>query len=186
MVKAYLRLRDDVNNNVIQHKKKGMKNMSQENLFFSIEYLSQGNQRQREAFEVLSETGIFEILKEYTPILVGTIPIVIDIPESDLDIICEVYDFGKFKDILNHFFREMDVFKYSFESASEEPRLVCNFCYKGWLFEIFGQSKPTVEQNGFKHMIIENRILKIIGSRSNEWIRDLKKSGLKTEPAFGK
>jgi hypothetical protein len=161
--------------------------MKPENHFFSdIEYLSLGNQRQSEAYNLLTEIRLFEILLEYTPILVGTIPIDIDIPSSDLDIICEVHDFKKFKELLEECFREMYNFSLSFRTVNEVPRIVCNFKYKGWVFEIFGQSIPTQKQNGYRHMIIENRILKILGDKSNEWVRDLKKSGLKTEPAFGK
>lgn len=42
------------------------------------------------------------------------------------------------------------------------------------------------KQNGYKHMIIEERILNILGEKSREWIKDLKRTGLKTEPAFTK
>ena len=57
--------------------------------FKDIGYLKNGNLRQQNAFDVLSELDIFEKLKEYNPILPGTIPIEIDLPKSDLDIICE-------------------------------------------------------------------------------------------------
>jgi hypothetical protein len=173
---------------VRRHLKKGIdKTMKPENHFApNIKYLSQGNQRQREAYEVLVEIRMFEILKEYTPILVGTIPIDIDIPESDLDIICEVYEFKKFEEVIEQSFQDMNEFGLSFKTVNDIPRIVCNFHYKGWMIEVFGQPVPTIQQNGYKHMIIENRILKICGNKGNEIIRDLKKAGLKTEPAFGK
>ncbi|MCL6603686.1 MAG: DUF4269 domain-containing protein [Paenibacillus sp.] len=150
-----------------------------------MEYLSQGNQRQRKAYEILTETSIFEVFGEYTPILVGTIPIDIDISSSDLDIICEVHDFEEFEQLLVQCFQEMSMFYISKRTVQDIPRIVCSFQYKKWAIEIFGQPIPTLEQNGYKHMIIEKRLLKILGEETKEIIRELKRSGLKTEPAFG-
>jgi len=56
--------------------------------FTSIEYLKTGNQKQVHAFEVLSQNKVLINLAQFDPILVGTIPINIDIKNSDLDIIC--------------------------------------------------------------------------------------------------
>lgn len=56
--------------------------------FSTIEYLKNGNQKQIKAFEVLSQNNILTNLTEFDPILVGTIPINIDIETSDLDIEC--------------------------------------------------------------------------------------------------
>jgi len=61
--------------------------------FKDISYLSKGNIKQRKSYEILKKINIFNILYEFKPILVGTIPIEIDIENSDLDIICEVTDF---------------------------------------------------------------------------------------------
>jgi len=57
--------------------------------FDTIDYLKYGNEKQQKAFQVLSDYTIFETLTTFNPILVGTIPIEIDIETSDLDIICE-------------------------------------------------------------------------------------------------
>jgi hypothetical protein len=160
--------------------------MIPEHHFLNIEYLLQGNERQKQAYEVLNEIRILEILREFNPILVGTIPIDIDIPESDLDIICEVLDFKEFEDLLKKYFEQMDGFSLSTRTVEEIPRIVCGFQYGQWMIEVFGQPIPTIEQNGFRHMVIENRILNILGSKSNEVLRGLKSTGLKTEPSFGK
>lgn len=55
----------------------------------SIEYLKTGNTRQKKAYTLLKELKIIEYLESYDPVITGTIPIGIDLPESDLDIICE-------------------------------------------------------------------------------------------------
>ncbi|MGV2488720.1 UNVERIFIED_CONTAM: DUF4269 domain-containing protein, partial [Bacillus mycoides] len=56
--------------------------------FDNIEYLQHGNNRQRQAYSILTNNQILSKLKQFDPILVGTIPINIDIENSDLDIIC--------------------------------------------------------------------------------------------------
>ncbi|USB33377.1 DUF4269 domain-containing protein [Paenibacillus sp. YPG26] len=151
----------------------------------SLEYLSHGSTRQKEVYQILTELNIYEMLSDFSPILVGTIPIQIDIPDSDLDIICEVYDFKSFGDLLDRHFKSMNQYSSSIKTVNEVPRIVCNFEYKGWLIEIFGQPVPTQMQNGYRHMIVENRILAICGDKCRLKIRNLKKLGLKTEPAFG-
>jgi len=127
-----------------------------------------------------------DILQEYNPILVGTIPIDIDLPDSDLDIICEVHDFNSFEELVISSFQDFQDFRYSIRTVYGIRRIVVNFNYNGWPIEIFGQPIPSKEQNGYQHMIVEYRILKILGNKGHRMIRDLKDGGLKTEPAFAK
>lgn len=65
--------------------------------FDNIEYLQRGNNRQQQAYSTLMSNFILEKLKYFDPILVGTIPINIDIEGSDLDIICCFSDKQEFK-----------------------------------------------------------------------------------------
>jgi hypothetical protein len=154
--------------------------------FTNICYLSGGNERQKAAYTLMDELQIIEILNPFNPILVGTIPINIDIPESDLDIICEVNDndFSKFEELVWRSFYPLDQFRYSIRTVNGMNNYVANFIYKSWEFEIFGQPLPTHLQNGYKHVMIEYRILHLLGTDGNEQIRALKRKGLKTEPAF--
>ena len=57
-------------------------------MFEDIEYLREGNPVQRHCYAVLQNLRIMEYLRPYAPILVGTIPIEIDIEGSDADIVC--------------------------------------------------------------------------------------------------
>jgi hypothetical protein len=54
------------------------------------------------------------------------------------------------------------------------------------LFEVFGQNIPTENQNAYRHMTIENRILKEKGSKFKQRVKELKSNGMKTEPTFAK
>lgn len=157
--------------------------------FTKIDYLKNGNERQKRAYEVLTRYQIFEKLKNYSPILAGTIPIEIDIEESDLDIICEV-DLNFEEDFL-----EEVSFKKIIPAETEvtvenimienEKAIVMNFRLEEFSIEIFGQNRPVTKQNAYLHMIAEYKILQEKGENFKQKIIKLKKQGIKTEPAFG-
>lgn len=151
-----------------------------------IQYLTQGTERQKNAFVCLSSLNIFIDLSSYTPLLVGTIPIDIDIEESDLDIICEVHNFPHFTHELKMLYGECNQFEIHQLKIQNQTAIVCNFIYEGFNIEIFGQGIPVFKQNGFLHMMIEYRLLVFAGIDARDSIRQLKRLGLKTEPAFGK
>lgn len=157
--------------------------------FTKIDYLKSGNQKQQRVYEVLKRYEVFEKLRDFSPILAGTIPIGIDVEGSDLDIICEV-DLRFEEDFLDEI-----VFSKLIPSESEakveniivrgEKIIVLNFMLDEFPIEIFGQNKPTTEQNAYRHMIAEYNILQEKGEAFKQQIIELKKKGIKTEPAFG-
>lgn len=157
--------------------------------FTNIDYLITGNEKQKRAYEVLTKYHIFRKLESYSPILAGTIPIEIDVDGSDLDIICEVdvefeedflEDLSLNKIILN----ENDV-KIDYPILNGEKCITVNFTLDEFPIEIFGQNKPVKEQNAYRHMIAEYKILQEKGENFKQKIIELKKQGVKTEPAFG-
>ncbi|SEM47507.1 protein of unknown function [Chryseobacterium taichungense] len=157
--------------------------------FTKIDYLKSGNDRQKRACQVLSKHHLIEKLKRYSPVLAGTIPIEIDIEGSDLDIICEV-DLRFKEDFLNDII-ESKLIPHDAEIKVEYPILdgenciTINFMLEEFPIEIFGQNKPVKEQNAYRHMLAEYRILQEKGESFKQQIIALKKQGIKTEPAFG-
>ncbi|MCY0976975.1 DUF4269 domain-containing protein [Chryseobacterium wangxinyae] len=157
--------------------------------FTKIDYLKYGNERQKRAFDVLTSYKVFEKLSNFSPILAGTIPIEIDIEGSNLDIICEV-DLRFEEDFLDDIaFSKMipsnaDV-KVEYPIINGEKCIVINFMLEEFPIEIFAQNKPTTHQNAYLHMIAEHKILKEKGEDFKQKIIELKKKGIKTEPAFG-
>lgn len=154
--------------------------------FKNYNYLKEGNTRQRKAYEVLEKLDIFNTLKEFDPILVGTIPINIDIGSSDLDIICEVYSFEEFQEIIDINYSKHNKFHTNSYITNNEKILTIGFYIDDMEIEIYAQSLETCKQNGYRHMIVEDRILKLGGERTRDEIINLKKEGLKTEPAFAR
>ncbi|MGU3373673.1 DUF4269 domain-containing protein [Chryseobacterium sp. M5A1_1a] len=158
--------------------------------FTKIDYLKNGNERQKKAYKVLEKYNILEKLEPYSAVLAGTVPIEIDIEGSDLDIICEVDlkfeedDFLEYLRFSNLIPLDVDV-KVENITVNGEKSIVLNFVLEEFSIEIFGQNKPVTEQNAYRHMIAEYNILQERGEDFKHKIIELKKQGLKTEPAFG-
>lgn len=152
--------------------------------FKDISYLKSGNERQQKAYQVLTANSILEKLDKYKPILVGTIPIQIDIEDSDLDIVCYVEDNEEFRDDLVHHFQQERAFVIS--DNIKFSALKANFFMDDFEIEIFGQNIPTEKQNAYRHMLIEHQILLEKGEDFRFQTIALKNQGCKTEPAFAK
>lgn len=139
---------------------------------------------QQRAQRALESLHVFELLRDYQPVLAGTFPLGIDIPDSDLDILCEVRDFDEFERVIRAAFGEYAGFRVVRESVRGVPSMVVNFDYAGFPIEIFGQPKPVTEQDAYRHLLVEERLLAIGGEAARDAIRALKLAGVKTEPAF--
>lgn len=152
--------------------------------FLNITYLKTGNSRQKEAYSILTENRIFETLNEFNPLLVGTIPLEIDIESSDLDIICCFKTNEEFQQTLYSNFNKFSDFSLEEKIINATPSIIANFNIQGFPIEIFGQEIPTIQQMGYRHMITEYRLLQKHGEDFRKEIIKLKKEGFKTEPAF--
>ncbi len=154
------------------------------NNFKDIEYLKYGNDRQKLAYSEIVKLDVFEKIKKYHPILTGTIPIEIDLPESDLDIICECENHIEFSEFLTEQFGDMTDFKIYSTELNGTKSTIAEFKTESFTFEFFGQNIPTDEQNAYRHMIVEHRILEQNGDEFKNDVIKLKLNGIKTEPAF--
>lgn len=158
--------------------------------FKDISYLKKGSAKQRKAYEAIAGLGVMKTLSDYDPVLVGTIPIRIDTEKSDLDIICHTGDFGVFGKLLQDNYSGFEGFLLKYGCTDETcavkntDRVVCSFMFSGFEFEIFGQPVPVLEQNAYRHMLCEYMILEEKGGDFRREIIELKKRGVKTEPAF--
>lgn len=132
---------------------------------------------------VIKELDLFNKLRVFEPILTGTIPIGIDLPESDLDIICSFADPIEFQNKLEALFSKQTSFTCYLTKNGE---VIARFNYLDFVFEIYGSSLPSYAQNAYLHMLKENEILKAYGEEFRKCILALKASGLKTEPAFAR
>ncbi len=150
----------------------------------NISYLLQGSYRQKLAHEALASLGILETLREFSPLLVGTIPLKIDTDKSDLDLICEVHNPKAFKRILLQKYGDKSDFNIKEKKYQGVNTIISCFWYQNILIEIFGQPFPVEKQHAYLHMVVEARLLRIGGCDAKKAIRTLKLNGMKTEQAF--
>ena len=146
-----------------------------------ISYLKSGNLKQKEIYKLLKTTGILKILSDYNPLLVGTIPIKIDTENSDIDIVCEVYNFNQFEGLLEKNFNKYKHFKLRYKKRNI---IICNFWINSFEIEIYGTNDKSEKSDGYRHMIVESRLLTLYGNDFKNKVIKLKKEGMKTEPAF--
>jgi hypothetical protein len=66
---------------------------------------------------------------------------------------------------------------------AERP-VIASFEAEGWQFEIFGQARPVAEQQGWRHFLVEQRLLAIGGPWLRTAVMAKRREGAKTEPAF--
>lgn len=158
--------------------------MKQQIDFTKLAYLKRGNKKQQQAYKVLNSEKVLEKLRAYDPLLVGTIPIEIDIDNSDLDIICCFKDKAQFENALVAHFRSKTDFLLWHNNTLKPHAIVSSFKIDKFEVEIFGQGIPTQEQNAYRHMLIEHFLLKEKGEVFRQRIIEHKKLGYKTEPAF--
>jgi hypothetical protein len=140
---------------------------------------------QEQGYEVIRELRVLEHLERYHATVVGTLPLDLFIPgQSDIDIICTAYHFDTFKATLTDHFSRLKGFELVQKFLHPTDSVVCRFCYQSFPFEIVGQPLPVTEQWAYKHLYIEQRLLNARGSDFKAQILQLKKQGIKTEPAF--
>ncbi|MFD2556776.1 DUF4269 domain-containing protein [Sphingobacterium tabacisoli] len=151
--------------------------------FKDTAYLKEGNKKQKQAYRIITEHQILDVVKDYDPIVVGTIPIDIDIEGSDIDIILQATELDALRELLTKHFSKYQTFQIIF---SGDEILTCSFETEGTAIELFAKDEITTNQNGYRHMIKEYEILQSKGPDFAQKIRDLKRKGIKTEPAFCK
>lgn len=152
--------------------------------FADILYLKSGNADQVAAYETLSRYQIFELLSAFDPLLAGTVPIGLNVEGSDLDILCYAQEEEFFIAVLNSSFSQFRGFHMRQPNINGKRCIVAGFYADDWAIEIFGQDVPSRSQYGFRHLLIEAKILEEQGTSFRQELIKLRRSGYKTEPAF--
>jgi hypothetical protein len=149
-------------------------------------YLLAGSARQQRAHATLVASGLWPLLAEFGPVLAGTVPLGIDTPASDLDVLCAVPAAAqlRFAALLRAHFGARPGFRLAQRVVSGYATTISGFRYEAEELEIFGQALPTAQQHGWRHLLVEHAVLAAGGDNWRTAMRALKQRGLKTEPAF--
>ena len=154
--------------------------------FRGLARLSNASSRGLAAANIIRQYCILDILTDFDPVIVGTLPIGIDTATSDVDILCHVPDLEVFCTFVTMKLGTFDLFSCRHRPATMHvgTAVVVNFACDDLPIEIFATSCPSAEQYGFIHMLVEARILALMGDTFAQKVRALKQAGVKTEPAF--
>nr|WP_314073303.1 DUF4269 domain-containing protein [uncultured Roseococcus sp.] len=133
--------------------------------------------------EAIERVGVLRALAPFAPRIAGTPPLGLDLPSSDIDILCHAPDAAAFTLAAWEAFGGYSGFLIRQWTGADRP-VVCNFTAQGWPFEIFGQALPVDRQQGWRHFLVERRLLEWGGPAFRSAVMAARSEGAKTEPAF--
>ena len=134
----------------------------------------------------IKDLKVYSTLSLFEPRVVGTIPLGVAINGSDIDVVCESDDLENFIETVSEHYWGKPGFEMSEPTINGIQSAVCRFTHNSLPIEIFCQSIPVHMQFGYRHFVIEQRVLGIHGDRARREIKDYKMEGMKTEEAFVK
>lgn len=129
--------------------------------------------------------GVMTALAAYRPEIAGTPPLGLDLPDSDIDVLCEVTPATRetFFTTLWATWSHAAGFRVHQWRDNERP-IIAGFEASGWSFEIFAHPLPVAQQVAMRHFKIEQRLLRLGGPALHGRVMAARRGGLKTEPAF--
>lgn len=151
-----------------------------QNLEAEWAWLAQGTPRQQQLWQLLAQTALLSRLSAFQPQLVGTIPLAIDHAHSDVDIVLTIQNQVEFAHFCQQNFGNLTNFIW--QQAQTHCR--CQFEWHDHVIELYAVDAPSTTTNGYRHFVIEQRLLTLFGEPLRAEIQALKQNGLKTEPAF--
>lgn len=142
------------------------------------------SERGRAAVHALETSALLETLADFTPTVIGTIPLGIETLRSDLDVACFAPNLADFAQKVHVLYAAMPKFFLKEKEIRGVPSVIAGFTCAGVDVQIFAQPQPVLVQYGYRHLVVEARLLARGGAGAVQEIRRRKASGAKTEPAF--
>lgn len=132
--------------------------------------------------DALAACRVLERLADFDARVAGTPPLGLDVPGSDIDVLCCAPDAHAFAAALWAAFGEAPGFTLT--QWRDPPRpVVAAFDAAGWRIEVYGEAAPVERQQGWRHFVVERRLLALGGPRFRRAVLELRRRGAKTEPA---
>jgi hypothetical protein len=123
------------------------------------------------------------VLADYDPLLTGTLPLGLDLPDTDLDVICQVEDFTAFCTVMRAMYGEYDEFECTTTARGGIPSAACSFRYNRFRVKVVGQPVPTRDQDAYRRTTAAARLLRMAGETALEEVRRLRVAGMQTSLA---
>ena len=133
--------------------------------------------------DALDRSGLLAALACFDPHVACTPPLGLDLPDSDIDVICHAADARVFANAVWAFAGDFEAFSIHQWTGDGRP-VVATFRVHGWPIEVFGDAATVAQQRGWRHFEIERRLLALDGDELRAAVMKRRLDGLKTEPAF--
>nr|BFD61083.1 hypothetical protein CKG001_31900 [Bdellovibrio sp. CKG001] len=141
-------------------------------------------EKKSSVYKAIKESQVLKVFRAYDPRIVGTFPLDLDVPGSDVDILLSAADMDSLHNNLQQHLSSYADFTVRRTAVSGVDSLVASFKFYDVPFEIFAQKTPTAHQAANRHFLVEERLLCHGGPTLLRKVQGLRGDGLKTEPAF--
>ncbi len=131
----------------------------------------------------IQASGVLDGLKDFDARVAGSWPIDLALPGADVDVICCTPNLDGFTERCRTLFQQMPGYAAGSPDTTP-PSHLCRFNDQGLTFEVFGQNRPVKQQNAYRHMVIETRLLRLGGNCLRRRVMAQKRQGLNSEAAF--
>ena len=131
----------------------------------------------------IMSSAVLDVLSAFDPRVVGTLPLGLSVPGSDVDIVCHASEPTVLAEAIWAHYRSCDGFALYQWLAQGRP-LMARFEWGGWPFEVFGDHRPVDQQRGWQHFEIERRLLALDDGRLRKAVARQRSEGIKTEQAI--
>ena len=133
--------------------------------------------------EALSGSGVLDLLAGFDPRIAGTLPLGVSLAGSDIDILCHAPEPNDVADCLWQACERLSELMLWRWTSGDRP-LVATFTIGDWPVEVFASPVEVDLQAGWRHFVVEERLLGMAGEALRERVMALRRAGAKTEPAF--
>lgn len=137
-------------------------------------------------FKAITESKMLELLAIYNPLIVGSVPLGLGGPESDIDILLCTSKLQSFENFVLNILSKKFELSLNKKHLQNHQSLIIQYNYLGINFELFVQEVSTTRQPAYRHFLAEERLLMLGGIKFYNKIKSLRENGLKTEAAFAK
>jgi hypothetical protein len=125
----------------------------------------------------VDSSAVLELLRPFDPRIVGTLPLGVAVPGSDIDIVCHAPDPNAFADTIWARYRAAEQFALYRWTSATRP-VIARFVWDGWPFELFGDQCPVEQQRGWIHFEVERRLLALDDGRLRRAVGAQRANGL--------
>lgn len=133
--------------------------------------------------EALAGSGLLDLLAGFDPRVAGTLPLGVSLPGSDIDILCHAPEPNDVADCLWEAREQLAGLVLRRWISGGRP-LVAAFAIDRWPVEVFASPVEVDRQAGWRHFVVERRLLELAGEPLRQRVLELRRAGARTEPAF--